>query len=183
MKHKIEIKYLDINEITGYINNSRLHTQKQIDQIKSSISEFGMCNPIGLHKGVIVFGHGRWEALKQLSYKEVPTIDLSYLTESQKKALIIADNKIAENSSWDIDILKLEIETVKELECDFNLDVLGFDDIELLIQDGDDVDDSVFDDEIVEEKDGSIKLNVICDTELDKKQLKEELLSRGFLCR
>lgn len=126
---KLEIQYKDINSIVGYVNNTRVHPQEQVEQIKASIKEFGMCNPIGLHNNTILFGHGRWEALKQLEYKEVPTIDLSHLTEAQKKALIIADNKIGENSSWDNDLLKLEIEALQDM--DFDIDLLGFDGDEL----------------------------------------------------
>ena len=62
-----------------------------------------MCTPIGIHNDTIVYGHGRWEALKQLDYKEIPTLDLSHLTEAQRKAFTIADNKIGDNSSWDED--------------------------------------------------------------------------------
>ena len=128
-KLKLEIKYLPINSIVGYVNNTRTHSQEQINQVKSSISEFGMVNPIGIHKNVILSGHCRWEALKQLDYKEVPTVDLSHLTEAQKKAYIIADNKLALNAGWDEELLKIELESLQEL--DFDLDILGFDDFEV----------------------------------------------------
>ena len=128
-KLKLEIKYLPINSIVGYVNNTRTHSQEQINQVKSSISEFGMCNAIGLHNGVIASGHCRWEALKQLDYKEVPTVDLSHLTEAQKKAYVIADNKIALNAGWDEELLKIELESLQEL--DFDLDILGFDEFEV----------------------------------------------------
>ena len=126
---KLEIKYLPINSIVGYVNNTRTHSQEQINQVKSSISEFGMVNPIGVHKNVILSGHCRWEALKQLDYKEVPTVDLSHLTEAQKKAYIIADNKLALNAGWDEELLKIELESLQEL--DFDLDILGFDEFEV----------------------------------------------------
>ena len=128
-KLKLEIKYLPINSIVGYVNNTRTHSQEQINQVKSSISEFGMVNAIAVHKNVILSGHCRWEALKQLDYKEVPTVDLSHLTEAQKKAYIIADNKLALNAGWDEELLKIELESLKEL--DFDLDILGFDDFEV----------------------------------------------------
>ena len=142
-KLKLEIKYLPINSIVGYVNNTRTHSQEQINQVKSSISEFGMVNPIGLHKNVILSGHCRWEALKQLDYKEVPTVDLSHLTEAQKKAYIIADNKLALNAGWNEELLKIELESLQEL--DFDLDILGFDDTEI-----DDI--LVFSEELEEEK-------------------------------
>lgn len=126
---KLEIKYKPINSIIGYVNNTRVHSQEQIDQIKSSIIEFGMCTPIGIHNDTIVYGHGRHEALKQLGYDEVPTLDLSHLTEAQRKAFTIADNKIGDNSSWDEELLKIELQSLQEM--DFDLSLIGFSDEEL----------------------------------------------------
>lgn len=124
--NKLVIEYLPEESITPYINNSRVHSQEQIGQIKASIKEFGMCNAIGLHNGSIVFGHARFTALKQLGYTEFPTVDLSHLSEAQKKAYIIADNQLALNADYDNDLLKIEIEGLQEL--DFDIDLLGFDD-------------------------------------------------------
>ena len=148
-KLKLEIKYLPINSIVGYVNNTRTHSQEQINQVKSSISEFGMVNPIGIHKNVILSGHCGWEALKQLDYKEVPTVDLSHLTEAQKKAYIIADNKLALNAGWDEELLKIELESLQEL--DFDLDILGFD--------SDELDDLLQIEEVIEEKKDSVNLS------------------------
>ena len=122
---KLQIVYKPINSVLGYVNNARVHPQEQIDQIKSSIIEFGMCTPIGIHNDTIVYGHGRHEALKQLGYDEIPTLDLSHLTEAQRKAFTIADNKIGDNSSFDEDLLKLELMSLDELEFDYSN--LGFD--------------------------------------------------------
>lgn len=122
---KLQIVYKPINSILGYVNNTRVHSQEQIDQIKSSIIEFGMCTPIGIHNDTIVYGHGRHEALKQLGYDEVPTLDLSHLTEAQRKAFTIADNKIGDNSSFDEDLLKLELMSLDEMGFDYSN--LGFD--------------------------------------------------------
>jgi len=107
--NKLEIKYLGANEITPYINNTRTHSDAQIEQIKASINEFGMCTPLGLHNGTIIYGHARFEALKQLDCTEFPTVDLSHLTEAQKKAYIIADNQLATQAGWDEALLKIEI--------------------------------------------------------------------------
>ena len=104
-----------------------MHPQDQIEQIKKSIEQFGMNDPIAVwgEKNIIVEGHGRLEALKQLNAKEVPCIVLKGLTEAQKKAYIIADNKMALNAGWDEELLKLELENLKEL--DFDLELTGFD--------------------------------------------------------
>lgn len=129
MEHKLEIIYKDINTLIPYINNTRTHSKEQIEQVKASIKEFGMCTPVGIHNDTLVYGHARVQSMKELGYKEAPTVDLSHLTEAQKKAYIIADNKIALNAGWNEELLKLEIESLKEL--DFDLDLLGFDDDDL----------------------------------------------------
>jgi ParB-like chromosome segregation protein Spo0J len=99
-------------------------------QIASSIKEFGFTNPVLVDdEGGIVAGHGRVMAAKKLNLKEVPTITLIGLTEAQKKAYIIADNKLALNASWDDEMLKLEFDALKEL--DFDLEMTGFDISEL----------------------------------------------------
>lgn len=126
---KLEITYKNINDVTPYINNARTHPQAQIDKIKASISEFGMATPIGIHNNTIVYGHGRIEALKQLGETEVPTVDLSHLSEAQRKAYILQDNRTALDSGWDIEVLKLEMENLNEL--DFDLSLTGFDDDEI----------------------------------------------------
>lgn len=109
-----------------YINNSRTHSDEQINQIASSIKEFGFTNPVLIDgDGGIIAGHGRVMAAKKLGLDEVPCIELDYLTEAQKKAYIIADNQLPLNAGWDLDKLKLEIETLQEM--DFNIDLLGFD--------------------------------------------------------
>ena len=129
MEHKLEITYKDINTLIPYINNTRTHSKEQIEQVKASIKEFGMCTPVGIHNDTLVYGHARVQSMKELGYKEVPTVDLSHLTEAQKKAYIIADNKIALNAGWDEELLKLEIEALQDM--DFNIDLLGFSEEEL----------------------------------------------------
>jgi ParB-like chromosome segregation protein Spo0J len=117
-------------ELIPYINNTRTHDEKQIKQIASSIKEFGFNNPILIdEKGEIIAGHGRLLASELLKLEEVPCIELKHLTKAQKKAYIIADNKIALNAGWNEELLKLEIENLKEL--DFDLVLLGFDSLEL----------------------------------------------------
>ena len=124
-KLKLEIKYLAESEIKEYKNNTRVHSKEQIRQIKNSIKEFGMCTPIGIHNGTIIYGHARFEALKQLEYKEFPTIDLSHLNEKQKKAYIIADNKLGDLSKWDKSLLNFELQEL--ISEDFDISVTGFD--------------------------------------------------------
>lgn len=123
-----------IFELIPYANNSRKHSRKhsrkQIKQIASSICEFGFNVPVLIDKkNGIIAGHGRVLAAELLNMKEVPTIEISHLTKAQKKAFIIADNKIADNAEWDESLLKLELEFLKE--DNFDVDLMGFDDDEL----------------------------------------------------
>jgi hypothetical protein len=114
-----------------YAMNSRTHSPEQVAQIAASIKEFGFTNPI-LTDGEngIIAGHGRVMAAQKLGLESVPCIELKYLTEIQRKAYVIADNKLALNAGWDIDALNVEIEALALV--DFNIDLLGFTAEELL---------------------------------------------------
>jgi len=125
VKHKIS--YLNVKDLIPYVNNSRTHSDDQINQIASSINEFGFTNPILIDdKQNIIAGHGRVLAANKLDLDKVPTIELKGLTKAQIKAYVIADNQLALNAGWDLDVLKLELEHLQEIE--FDLDLLGFDD-------------------------------------------------------
>jgi len=118
-----------ISELIPYANNARTHNAEQITQIASSIKEFGFNNPILIDKdNGIIAGHGRLEAAKKLNLTEAPTIRLDHLTNAQRKAFMLADNRIAVNSDWDIELLSLEL---KDLDAEFDLTMLGFDEKEL----------------------------------------------------
>lgn len=121
----MEVIYKKVQDLIPYINNSRTHSEEQVNQIVASINEFGFTNPLLIdEKGSIIAGHGRLLASKKIGMEEVPCIVLSGLTEAQKKAYIIADNKMALNAGWDEELLKIELENLKEL--DFDLDLTGF---------------------------------------------------------
>ena len=121
----MEIIYKKVQDLIPYVNNSRTHSEEQVNQICASINEFGFTNPLLIdEKDNIIAGHGRLLASKKLKMEEVPCIVLKGLTEAQKKAYIIADNKMALNAGWDEELLKLELENLKEL--DFDLDLTGF---------------------------------------------------------
>ena len=128
-----------VTDLIPYVNNSRTHSDEQVIQIASSIKEFGFTNPILIDesKGIIA-GHGRLMAAKKLGIDNVPCITLKGLSETQKKAYVIADNKLALNAGWDMDLLKVDIEALDDL--DFDLSLLGFDDLELedIVVDGSD---------------------------------------------
>ena len=119
-----------IDDLIPYINNSRTHSEEQVAQIAASIKEFGFTNPILIDKGnSIIAGHGRIMAAKKLGMKKVPCIVLADLSETQIKAYVIADNKLALNAGWNDELLAVELEQL--LDSDFDLDLLGFSDAEL----------------------------------------------------
>jgi ParB-like chromosome segregation protein Spo0J len=127
---RMEIKYLPIDALVPYSRNPRTHSEDQIAQIAASIREFGFTNPILIDgKNGIIAGHGRFAAAKELGLDQVPCIDLSHLTEEQRRALVIADNKIALNGGWNDELLRLELTDLKELGAD--LELTGFDAMEL----------------------------------------------------
>lgn len=129
-KDKIQIVYKKTDALIPYINNARTHSEAQIAQIAASIKEFGFNNPILLDgDNGIVAGHGRCLAARKLGIVETPCIELSHLSEAQKKAYILADNKIALNAGWDDETLRAELEELKTLDVDFSL--LGFNEDEL----------------------------------------------------
>jgi site-specific DNA-methyltransferase (adenine-specific) len=124
------IEKIQIDKLLPYARNSRTHSDEQVAQIASSIKEFGFTNPVLIDKdGMIIAGHGRVMGARKLQMVEVPCIRLSHLTENQKRAYVIADNKLALNAGWDDEMLKLEMQFLKDE--DFNLDLLGFSDDEI----------------------------------------------------
>lgn len=135
MKH-YEYTLININEIKPYEKNARLHSKEQIEQVKASIKEFGFTNPLLVDEDFnLIAGHCRLEAIKQLnrSTKEpienLPAIVLEGLSETQKKALVLADNKLALNSTWDFAILQDELRELDNLN--FCLDLIGFSKFEI----------------------------------------------------
>ena len=126
----MKIEQRAIESLIPYINNSRKHSDEQVAQIAASIKEFGWTNPILVDgSNGLIAGHGRLLAARKLGMPKVPVIELAHLSENQKKALIIADNKLALNSDWDNNLLMIELQ---ELDSeDYDLSVLGFDQDEL----------------------------------------------------
>lgn len=123
---ELKITYCDPADIIPYAMNSRTHSDDQVAQVAASIKEFGFTNPILVDEyGIIIAGHGRLMAAKKLGLDKVPTITLEGLTEAQRKAYVIADNKLALNAGWDEEALQAELERLKEL--DFDLELTGFD--------------------------------------------------------
>jgi DNA modification methylase len=127
----MELKQVDVDSLIAYPENARTHNDKQVAQIAESIKEFGFCAPCLVdEKGVLIAGHGRVMAAQTLGLKTVPTISIEHLTPEQVKAYRLADNQLALNAGWDLELLGLE---VSELKSDgFNIDLLGFDEQSIL---------------------------------------------------
>lgn len=123
----LAIKYVDSSTVYPNAKNSRTHSAKQIQQIARSIQKFGFNNPILVDaSGTVVAGHGRLEAAKKLGINEVPTICLDHLSAEQRRAYIIADNRLAELAGWDDEILKIEFQDLIAMDLNFNVTDLGF---------------------------------------------------------
>ena len=122
-----------ITELIPYVNNARTHSDEQVLQICSSIKEFGFTNPVLIDgENGIIAGHGRLMAAKKLGMEEVPTIELSHLSEAQRKAYILADNKLALNSGWDNELLAIEFAELGALGFDLELTGFTLDEIDAL---------------------------------------------------
>ena len=126
----MEIVKININDLKPYEKNAKLHPREQIEQIKKSIEQFGMNDPIGVwgDENVIVEGHGRLEALKELGFSEVECIRLDHLTDEERKAYTLAHNKLTMNSDFDLDILQEELDNLDTIDMgEFGFDIGVFD--------------------------------------------------------
>lgn len=130
MKTTTEMTLISIDRLIPYINNARTHSPEQITKLRSSLREFGFVNPVLIDRSFnIIAGHGRYEAAKAEGYSEVPCVYVDHLSESQKKAYIIADNRMAMDAGWDEELLKVELEALEGES--FDLSLTGFDEDEL----------------------------------------------------
>lgn len=144
-KTTTDMSLVNIEKLIPYVNNARTHSKEQITKLRSSLREFGFINPVIIDRDYnIIAGHGRVMAAKEENITEVPCVFVDHLTEAQKKAYIIADNRFALDAGWDEEMLKLEIEALQDMA--FDLSLTGFDDAELSkLFETDDVKDDEFD--------------------------------------
>ena len=132
MEHKTitEFKLINVNELVPYVNNARTHSAEQVNKIRSSMREFGFVNPVIIDREMnVLAGHGRLEAAKAEGYIQVPCVFVDEMTEAQKKAYILADNRMALDAGWDEDLLKVEMEALQDMG--FDLGLTGFDEMEI----------------------------------------------------
>src|SRR3989440_6563898 len=132
----MKIEFARVGDLQPYPNNARTHSKRQIRQIANSIKNFGFCNPVLIDDAKqIIAGHGRVEAAKLLGIDAVPTCRLSHLSEAEKRAYILADNKLAEKAGWDKEVLAIELQGL--IELDIQIELTGFEmpEIDLILED------------------------------------------------
>ena len=144
-KTTTEMKLVSIDKLIPYVNNARTHSPEQINKLRSSLREFGFVNPVIIDQNFnVVAGHGRLMAAREEGFTEVPCVLVDYLTEAQRKAYILADNRYAEDAGWDEEMLRVEIEALQEQA--FDLSLTGFDADELADLFADDTEETKDDD-------------------------------------
>jgi ParB-like chromosome segregation protein Spo0J len=141
-----ELQLVSVDKLIPYINNARTHSPEQVKKLRASLREFGFINPVIVDRDFnVIAGHGRILAAKEEGITEVPCVFADHLTEAQKKAYIIADNRMAMDAGWDEELLRVEIEALEA--ADFDPLLTGFDESELskLFDDGNETKDDDFD--------------------------------------
>lgn len=134
-----QMEMVSTNKLIPYVNNARTHSAEQVNKLRSSLREFGFVNPVIVDKDYgIIAGHGRVLAAKEEGIDEVPCVLVDYLTEAQKKAYIIADNRFAQDAGWDEELLRIEIESLQGEDFDISLTGFEADEIADLFKDGND---------------------------------------------
>ena len=128
----LRIRYVDVNRLTPYPGNARTHSKKQIAQIAASIKKFGFNNPVLIDSAYqVIAGHGRILAASNLGIPKVPTVRLDHLSDAERRAYIIADNRLAELAGWDREILRIELQHLTSLDLNFDVEITGFETAEL----------------------------------------------------
>ena len=147
-KTTTEMQLIPLGKLVPYVNNARTHSPEQLSKLRSSLREFGFINPVIIDRDFnVIAGHGRIAAAKEEGITEVPCVFVDYLTEAQKKAYILADNRMALDAGWDEELLRIEIESLQGADFDVSLTGFGEDEIaDLFAGDGEkDVKDDDFD--------------------------------------
>jgi ParB-like chromosome segregation protein Spo0J len=179
-RHPEKIERRAVEKLIPYARNSRTHSDAQVAQIAASIKEWGWTTPILIDETEqVIAGHGRLMAARKLGMAEVPVIVAAGWTDAQKRAYVIADNKLALNAGWDNELLKLELHALTE--ADYDLSLTGFD--------ADELTDVMFA-ELVEPKEpeeqavsSTFEVSVSCDNEAEQERVYELLTKQGLKCR
>jgi len=168
-------------ELIPYENNAKTHTPEQIEKIAASIREFGFINPIIIdaNNGVIA-GHARLQAAQSIGLESVPVLRVEHLTEAQKRAYIIADNRLAEvGTGWDLELLNLELQKLQELDFDLELTGFSLDEVSSLLDVSDNESEELKEEEYVE----TFEVIIECSDESSQQKIYNKLVSEGYKCR
>lgn len=174
MTRETSFEWVSLETLIPYARNARTHTPEQIDKVASSIKEFGFLNPVIISQDDgILAGHCRVMAAKKLGLKTVPCVRETFLTDAQKRAYILADNRLALDAGWDEELLRVELGELQDL--DFNLDVMGFSEEELDALLLAEIPAQIENDETVDDESPQSQLvfNVTCETRDELERLKE----------
>ena len=147
MRTTTTLEMRQVADLVPYARNARAHSDEQIRQLRASLREFGFVAPLLIDaEGNILAGHGRLMAAKAEGYVEVPCVLVEHLTETQRRAYILADNRLAEQASWDEDMLQLELQELRDAGFDFTL--IGFDENDLQLEESVDVEEDDYEVEL-----------------------------------
>lgn len=173
---ELKIEYVDISTLKPYENNAKEHPQEQIKQIKKSIKEFGMNDPIAVWKeNVIIEGHGRLLACQELKISKVPIIRLDDLSDEQRRAYTLAHNKLTMNSDFDLELLNGELESI----LDIDMSDFGFENMDLLEDEDDEIERTDLSDRTFEK----YEVIITCQNEIELEQVYTKLNEEGYDCR
>jgi len=180
MNQPENLEFIPVENLIPYARNSPTHSDAQVAQIAASIKEFGFTNPVLIDEADgIIAGHGRVLAARKLGMAEVSCLRLGYLSEIQKRAYVIADNKLGLNSGWDDELLKLELHALDE--SDYQLDMTGFSADELTkIMFGELIESEEPEEQTVN---SAFEVSVSCDSEAEQERVYEMLTKQGLKCR
>ena len=174
---ELKIEYMALDKLKPYEKNARKHQKADLSTIKASISEFGMSDPIGVwgKDNIIVEGHGRYLACKELGIDEVPVIHLDHLTDEQRRAYALAHNKTAEMSEWDMELLTDEAESIFNIDLsDFGFDLSEEEEQPTAPTERKDLSDKVGE---------TYEVIVECVNEIEQEQIYNKLIGDGYSCR
>lgn len=177
----VNLKSIDINKLIPYALNSRTHTEDQVSKVAASIKEFGFLNPVIVDsENGIIAGHCRVQAAKILGIEKIPCIEAKHLTDAQKKAYVIADNRLALDAEWDNELLKIELSALESI--DFDVSLTGFTDKEMLALLGDGLDKAekpISDQEYSE----TFEVVVSCRDQAEQEAIYQMMTGKGLKCR
>lgn len=180
MKNQTKFESRKVADLIPYARNARTHSDEQVAKLAGSIKEFGFINPVIIsNDGGILAGHGRVMAAQKLGIEEVPCVVESHLSETQKKAYILADNRLALDAGWDEEMLRIELDEL--IDSEFNVDLIGFDEDEINRLSSNEEEQMKIPDEV--DFNGKLEIIIECESQEQQEDLFNEFTERSLKCR